>query len=112
MSEEKKVLRDPATFRKASEPHPTRDDGIKALEAYSQACRDARATFRVVNVLRVVEVCYLDANGEEVNVMALGSDGDSSKMEGMAAYAYGILSEERRKLHSRLLRALREGDDE
>lgn len=102
MSAELKGSSDPDNYRAMSVPFDTGDEAEQAAEQFFKSVGELRKACRIQDVTIIISIAVKTGDGEGV-VLCQGHYGDTTKAEGMAAYAYGKLSEERQQRMIKLL---------
>ena len=97
-----KPIKDPENYRKMSAPFASVDEAQASLKSFMIGVHELRQKHRIADVLTVssVNVKYEEGEGRAI---IHGFSGDSANAEGMAAYAYGQESAQKRELMSRIL---------
>lgn len=95
-------ITDPENYRKMSEPFASADEANAALKEFMAGVRELRKKHRIADVLTVVAVNAKYESGEG-RAITHGFNGNSQNAEGMAAYAYGQESADRREWMNRLM---------
>ena len=98
------TINDPENYRKLLEPFATPEAANIALIAFYDEVRAARNKHRIPDVLVVASMNVAYDSGEG-RAISRKYDGDISREESMAAYAYGAAGAERREKHNLLLAA-------
>lgn len=95
-------IHDPALYRSMSEPFATPTEAADAVEAFHLELRALREKHRIRDVVMVIAISALDANGEEGQSIAHASIGNSDCVERLLAYALG----QERRVRDRLIAKL------
>ena len=82
-------IRDPALYRRMSEPHASAAEGNAAVDAFAEGVRALREKHRLRDVVVIAQVVYLDQDGQETIGHATQNIGDPLQTVGMLAVAYG-----------------------
>lgn len=101
--DEKKVVRDPGTYRAMSVPFESADEANAAIQAFFADLREIRTKHRMRDIHVVGITCVKYADGNEGDAMWSLQIGDSSKAESMLAYALGREQAEHREHIAKLL---------
>ena len=81
-------IKDPATYRRMSEPLASPEEASKAIEAFFADLRAIREKHHMRDVVAVVQVAYVD-NGEEALSTASMVVGSKAEALPLLAVAYG-----------------------
>ena len=98
-----KKYEDAGLFRKMSEPHESKDSIETEMNAFYDEIRASREKHKIKNVAIVTEVSFL-SDGKESSAYAVSTIGDTSAAEGMFAFGYGTMKQEREKFIGDLLK--------
>lgn len=98
-----KTIKNPARYRKLSEPFPDFGKANEALNAFYTELEALREKHKMPDVYVITRVNAMDDDGEEGNAFSTAHFGDSLLAEGMVAYALGRLQKQRQDIIGNLL---------
>jgi hypothetical protein len=96
------VIKDPKLYRKMSEPFESDEEANAAAKGFFEELRSIREKYGIPDVLAVIKISIEQGESESI-AFSIQQIGDIREGEGMAAYAYGCLRSDNRKLIERLL---------
>lgn len=84
------TIKNPALYRRMSEPHASQQDAAKAVSAFFDELQTLRERHRIRDLLCVAQVAFVDGETEMVRAGVI-SIGSSMEALHLAAHAYGTL---------------------
>jgi hypothetical protein len=94
--------KNPKLWREMQEPHESAEAVNAAVDAFLDDVGKAREKHRIADVLTCATLRYVDETGEEVEAMLSHHYGDFTHAEGLAAYSYGRIAQQRQEMIAKL----------
>jgi hypothetical protein len=97
-------MRDEAKYRRLSEPKESAEKANDDINAFFKEFGELREKYGLPDVLCVVAVNVNYGAGQEGRALTWANLGDSMRVEGLAAYAYGQAQAQHREFMNLLLK--------